>query len=728
MINLKERIIKGDLMCMEDFFERKKRQLNIQLNDVQKQAVLTTEGPLLLLACPGSGKTTTIIMRIGYLIEELGNKPKRIKAITFSKASARDMLKRFSALFPELPAADFSTIHSLAFTISKKWLAKQGRQFTLLEGYPKQNALKAACRVVLKENATEDQLNSLSTYISLMKNQMVPTEKWTEKDEPFEQAAKIARQYETVKNASVETTLLDFDDLLLAAEQAMRTDEDLGAEFQSKYDYILTDESQDTSLVQHKIVEHLTAMHGNLCVVADDDQSIYAWRGADPDYLMDFKLVYPEAKLLYMEQNYRSSSEIVTTSAAFIKRNKKRWDKKMHTENGSRGAIQLRRLNDPKQQLEYVTYELLAEEDLSEVAILFRNNASSTPFVNELHRRGIPFYMKDADDKFFSHWVVQDILNFMRLSFNLERKDIFAKVAGKMQLFVSKSTLQQFERSTIEGNVFEAFQEMAVLKDSQVRKLDAYRDVYKKIPDMRPAQIIRMIRYELSYEESLVSMSTKFGYRADSLKGILDTLEGIAEQTRSMVEFAEQLKTLEEAVQEAKQEPVGQAVTLSTFHSAKGLEFKRVFMIDLVKGTIPSEEDLTDTLLLEEARRLFYVGMTRAKERLELLSCSSDDGKSKEDSKFVNEVRGILLPKLTDSTKQTSSLAKSAPKSVAVNPNGIGNLKLLERGTLVKHRVFGKGEIVDVSAESIEIRFATATKRLALQPVLEKRMLESADL
>ncbi len=715
-------------MWMEDFFERKKRQLNIQLNDVQKQAVLTTEGPLLLLACPGSGKTTTIIMRIGYLIEELGVKPRRIKAITFSKASAKDMQKRFSLLFPELPAADFSTIHSLAFTISKKWLAKSGRQFTLLEGFTKQNALKAACRHVLKENATEDQLNSLSTYISLMKNQMIPAEKWSEKDEPFEKASKIARHYETVKNGSADNTLFDFDDLLLAAEQAMRTDEDLGAEFQSNYDYILTDESQDTSLVQHKIVEHLTAMHGNLCVVADDDQSIYAWRGADPDYLMDFKLVYPEAKLLYMEQNYRSSSEIVTTSATFIKRNKKRWDKKMHTENGSRGKIQLRRLTNPKQQLEYVTYELLAEENLSEVAILFRNNASSTPFVNELHRRGIPFYMKDADDKFFSHWVVQDILNFMRLSFNLERKDIFAKVAGKMQLFVSKSALQQFERSMIEGNVFNAFKEMAVLKDSQIRKLDAYKDVYKKIPDMRPAQIIRMIRYELGYEESLVSMSTKFGYRADSLKGILDTLEGIAEQTRTMIEFAEQLKTLEEAVQLAKRDPAGQAVTLSTFHSAKGLEFKRVFMIDLVKGTIPSEDDLTDPQLLEEARRLFYVGMTRAKDRLELLSFSSEDGKTKEDSKFVNEVRGILLPKRTDSAKSTSSLVKTAPKSVEVNPNGIGDLQLLSKGALIKHRVFGKGEILEVGSESIEIRFASATKRLALQPVLEKRMLEAAEL
>lgn len=713
---------------MEDFFERKKRQLNIQLNEVQKQAVLAVDGPLLLLACPGSGKTTTIIMRIGYLIEELNVQPKRIKAITFSKASANDMKKRFRTLFPDLPAADFSTIHSLAFTISKKWLSKQGRKFTLLEGYPKQNALKAACKFVLKENATEDQLNSLSTYISLLKNQMIPPVNWTEKGEPFEQAAKIARRYEMMKEDTADMTLLDFDDLLLTAEEAMRSDEELGMEFQLKYDYILTDESQDTSLVQHKIVEHLTAMHGNLCVVADDDQSIYAWRGADPDYLMDFKLVYPEAKLLNMEQNYRSSQEIVSTSATFIQRNTKRWEKNMHTENGSKGAIQLKRFDTAKRQLDYVTYELLAEEDLSEVAILFRNNSSSTPFVNELHRRGIPFYMKDADDKFFSHWVVEDVLNFMRLSFNVERKDVFAKIAGKMNLFVSRSQLQQFENSTIKGNVFEAFPQMTVLKDSQVRKIEAYAEVYNKIPDMRPAQIIRIIRYELGYEESLVSMASKFGYRADSLKGILDTLEGIAEQTRTMVEFAEQLKTLEQAVQEAKQEPSGQSVTLSTFHSAKGLEFKRVFMIDLLKGVIPSEEDMLDRAALEEARRLFYVGMTRAKERLELLSYSMEDGKQKEDSKFVNEVRGILLPKLKKSLSRNESTSVQAPKSVPINPHGISDRNLLAQGTLVKHRIFGKGQILEVSDESIEIRFTSATKRLALQPVLEKRMLEEAEL
>lgn len=715
-------------MKMEDFFERKKRQLNIQLNDIQKQAVLSVEGPLLLLACPGSGKTTTIIMRIGYLIEERHVEPKRIKAITFSKASANDMKKRFKMLFPDLTAADFSTIHSLAFTITRRWLGKQGRQFTLLEGFQKQNALKSASKKILKENATEDQLNALSTFISLMKNQMIPKMKWSAKEEPFEQAAKIAQCYESMKEASKDTILMDFDDLLLAAEEAMRTDEDLAFEFQSKYDHVLTDESQDTSLVQHKLVEHLTAMHGNLCVVADDDQSIYAWRGAEPNYLMDFKLVYPDAQTLYMEQNYRSSSEIVTASASFIKKNEKRWPKKMHTENGLAGAIKMQRFDTPKRELEYVTYELLAEEDLSEVAILFRNNASSTPFVNELHRRGIPFYMKDADDKFFSHWIVEDMLNFMRLSFNWERKDIFAKIAGKMQLFVSRSALSQFENSQIEGNVFDAFQQMAVLKSSQVRKLDAYKEVYKKIADKRPAQIIRIIRYELGYEESLESMAAKFGHRVDGLKSILDTLEGIAEQTRTMVEFAEQLKTLEEAVQQAKQQPQEKSVTLSTFHSSKGLEFKRVFMIDLVKGTIPTEDDTNDPDTMEEARRLFYVGMTRAKERLELLSYSSVDGKSKEDSKFVNEVRGIVFPKQTKQGIKSSKLNTKAPKSVPINPNGISKISLLTQGSLVKHRVFGKGEIMEVGTESITIRFVKETKRLAIEPVLEKRLLEMVDL
>lgn len=718
---------------MTDFFTKKKKELHISLNDVQKQAVLHSEGPLLLLACPGSGKTTTMIMRIGYLIEEKNVNPKRIKAITFSRASALDMTERFKRFFPQHSPVDFSTIHSLAFTITRTYLQKTGVAFELIEGggkgkqsLTKSMLLKRLYKEALREEGTEEELASLSTFISYLKNRMIPFNEWEQVDAPFDKAGSIALNYEQFKSKTEGHLLLDFDDMLSIAEQALRMDEQLAERFRSQYDYIMTDESQDTSLVQHRIVEHLVAHHGNLCVVADDDQSIYTWRGADPAYLLNFKQVYPDAKMLRMEQNYRSSKEIVETAAQFITRNKQRYKKEMRTENMEAGPIIMKQFEDPKRLLEYVTYELLDEQNLQEIAILFRNNASSTMYVNELHRRGIPFYMKDADDRFFSHWVVEDILNFMRLSFNVERKDIFAKIAMKMNLFISRDMLSKFMNKTTSGNVFEAFTQTVQLKSSQIEKLDVYIDVYKRIPDMRPAQIIRMIRYELEYEEALKSRATKFGYRIDHLLGILDTLEGIASQVRTMVDFANRLKELELAVQQAKFDPPANALTLSTLHSAKGLEFRRVFMIDLVKGVIPSEEDETDSMLLEEARRLFYVGMTRAKERLELLSYREANGKSKEDSRFLNEVRGILTK--PEPGKKSTEKLKKVDLSTLPDPDGICNRAGLSVGMHVLHRVFGKGVINGIGEEDIRIQFGETEKQLLLETILSRRLLRKVEL
>lgn len=714
---------------MINFFERKKQELNIDLNDVQKKAVLQTEGPLLVLACPGSGKTTTMIMRIGYLIEEKKVDPKRIKAITFSRASARDMSERFTRFFPLSKPVDFSTIHSLSFTIARMYLEKSGTTYELIEGGGKGKQsvnkaflLKGIYKEVLHDDCTDDELASLSTFISSIKNRMIPLEKWEELDGPVEKAGRIAKKYEQVKTRTVGHLLLDFDDMLTIAEQALREDELLCEQFRNRYDYVLTDESQDTSLVQHRIVEHLVAYHGNLCVVADDDQSIYTWRGAEPDYLLDFKKVYPDAQVLMMERNYRSSKEIVETASAFIKRNTKRYPKEMQTENDSKGPIFIKQWDDPKRQLEYVTYELLGESDLREVAILFRNNSSSTMYVNELHRRGIPFYMKDADDRFFSHWIVEDILNYMRLSFNVERKDVFSKVIMKMNLFISRNMLTTFQNTDTTGNVFDAFMQTVDLKESQIKKLKDYKEAYTVIPEMRPDRVIKVIRHELGYEAGLKSRAEKFGFRFESLQGILDTLEGIASQLRTMVEFAHRLKELEQAVQNAKFNPPDNAVTLSTFHSAKGLEFRRVFMIDLLKGIIPSEEDEGDRSLLEESRRLFYVGMTRAKEKLELLSYAKDEGKTREDSRFLNEVRGLLLkPGMQEKNQEPVKITKA---TISINPNGIKDGDELEVGTAVKHRVFGKGEIMKRESNEIHIRFGKSEKRLDLETVLSLRLLE----
>ena len=714
---------------MNDFFIRKKKELGIDLNDVQKKAVLQTEGPLLLLACPGSGKTTTMIMRIGFLIEEKQVNPKRIKAITFSRASAQDMADRFIRFFPGSAPVDFSTIHSLAFTIARTYMDKQGITYDLIEGggrgkqaINKSVLLKGLYKEVLKDDCTDDELSSLSTFISSIKNKMLLPEKWGDLKGPVDKAGLIARKYEKYKSREQGHLLLDFDDMLTIAEEGLRLDEELCEQYRNKYDYLLTDESQDTSFVQHRIVEHLASHHGNICVVADDDQSIYTWRGAEPDYLINFKSVYPDAEVLMMEHNYRSSKEIVDTAAKFIKRNKKRYSKEMHTKNASVAPIVIKQLDDPKRQLEYVTYELLGDKNLNEIAILFRNNSSSTRYVSELHRRGIPFYMKDADDKFFTHWIVEDILNFMRLSFNTERKDVFAKIIMKMNLFVSRKMLTQFENSETTGNVFDTFTRTVELRGNQIQKLTEYKAIYASIEGKRPAQVIRIIRKDLGYEESLKSRAEKFGFRIDNLLGILDTLEEIASQVRLMVEFATRLKELEQAVQNAKFNPPENAVTLSTFHSAKGLEFRRVFMIDLQKGIIPSEEDEEDIATLEEARRLFYVGMTRAKVSLELLSYRQEEGKPRQDSRFLNEVRSLVLK--PEVVKSDSKEVRVSKLGIPINPNGITDGEELTVGTSVKHRVFGQGEIITSKNNRLTIQFAKMQKELDIETVLKYRILE----
>lgn len=714
-----------------DFFERKHTETGVLLNDVQKQVVLKTDGPLLVLACPGSGKTTTMIMRIGYMIAEKGISPARIKPITFSKAAANDMRDRFTKLFPGLQPPAFSTIHSLALDVVRRHLDHMGIEWALIEGKtdqvpPKPVLLKQSFREVTGEDPAEDELKSIGTFASFVKNRLIPQEEWTGLKGPVERAGEILQKYEALKRSRRRLLLLDFDDMLTIAEEALRTDPDLCMRMQERFDYVITDESQDTSLAQHRIVEHLVRRHGNLCAVADDDQSIYTWRGADPQYLLDFRNHYPQSEILMMETNYRSSEEIVQTAAGFIKRNKERYEKGMKPVNGSAGPVKLKRFHDRDEQVRYVIYELLALENPGEAAVLFRNHSSSTAFVSELHRRGIPFYMKDADDRFFDHWVVEDLLNFMRLAYLPERKDLFARVALKMDLFISRSAVEAFVRSGPEGNVFDAFvRSAASLSDDQRRKLAAYRSIYDELKDRRPADVIRTIREKLGYEASLKSRSEKFGYRIDTLTGMLDTLTVIAAPLRTMTAFAEKLAELKTAVSEAKRHPQEGAVTLSTFHSAKGLEFRHVFMVDLNEGTIPATEDMKDPVMMEEARRLFYVGMTRAKERLELINYSADNGKDLTESRFISEVRGLLaIGRPVGENPGTTRRPIRKRASAISHPDAISDSGVLKPGLKVRHKVFGNGEVEEVRGERILIRFAKQQKELDLTMCISRGLLE----
>lgn len=736
---------------MEDFFSKMKKDLGISLNGVQKKAVLHTEGPLLLLASPGSGKTTTIIMRIGFLIMQKGIDPWRIKAVTFSKASANDMKERFGRFYPDLQPADFSTIHSFSFEVVRNYHRHMGISFRIIEGEQeldesaaqdgnkelnKKLILRNLFKSIVGENITEDQMEEITTYISYIKNKMLPREQWSSVSCDVPKAEQIMIQYEEFKRADQNHILLDFDDMLTICNEVLESNENLLRLYQQRYDYILTDESQDTSLVQHSIIEKLVSNHKNLCVVADDDQSIYSWRGAEPAYLLEFKKVYPDAVILFMEQNYRSTQDIVKVSNLFIKRNKNRYEKNMFTENPLYKPIKISNLINFKEQSKYLVKELQEEEDLKDIAILYRNNSSSIGLMNDFDRAGIPFYMKDADNRFFSHWVVQDILNFMRMAFTDKRPDILERIHLKFNGYISKQQMNALKQLNTNDSVFENLLKHVKLQEYQVKLLKASQETFKEMKEMKPLKAIRVIRDRLGYDKALEKTCKNLGFRIDYLIGILDTLEEIAADLESLEDFAKRLKHLETVLKTAKRKKGQNAVTLSTFHSSKGLEFEKVYMIDLVEGIIPSSEDRTETGLMEESARLFYVGMTRAKKQLKLISYGYRDGKKAEESLFVSDVKNIINPTDPSSPKgivtqknlrirkEIGTSDREKVNGVPYNPNAIREKKALCAGIIVIHRVFGTGEITNVDEEYIQIKFLSKEKKLSIKACIDMGLLE----
>ncbi|THF83542.1 ATP-dependent helicase [Cohnella fermenti] len=784
----------------EEFFTRKREELGVELNEVQKKAVLHTEGALLLLASPGSGKTTTLIMRIGYLVEEKGVRPERIKAVTFSRASARDMKERFDRFFPKHSGerVAFSTIHSLAFEMMRDSLRKQRIDYRIIEGdaaeleedvdfagerppLHKKLILRELYRRIVGDHMTDDQMDELTTYISFVKNKLLPQEEWGAVKCEVADAERLLAEYERFKREGADKRLIDYDDMLVLANEALDADRELLRKYQRRYDYVMTDESQDTSLVQHAIVEKLVQGHGNLCVVADDDQSIYAWRAAEPQYLLDFKKAYPRARLLKMEQNYRSSRNIVQVANRFIKRNKNRYDKNMFTDNPEAEPIVVHRLSDYQLQAKFVAERVAEEDNLREIAVLYRNNSSSIALLNAFDRAGILFYMKDGDNRFFSHWVVEDVLNFMRMTFTDRRPDILEKIHSKMNGYITKQQMAALKAVPQPDSVFDNLMNYVSLRDYQFKLLQECKETFERMKGMAPRDAIQTIRYDLGYEKAIDKMCERLGFRKEYLIGILNTLEDIAEGLETMEAFAHRLKYLEQVMKTARRRRSDNAVTFSTLHSAKGLEFERVLIVDLVDGILPSNDDIKkheeeDAADMEEAVRLFYVGMTRAKRRLELCAYDRRDGTKTKVSRFVNAVRRIQDPEAFQAApgkrpaeangesagraheafaggeramggqapgrgRAAASAAAStrrppgkatvvridnprAKATAARNPNAVREAALLAVGSAVEHRSFGRGRIERLRGDHAVVRFEAGQKTLSVSACLEMGLLE----
>lgn len=715
----------------DDFFKKMELETGTKLNPVQRAAIEHDEGPLLLLASPGSGKTTTLNFKIAYLILEKKVNPRAILGLTFSKAAAHEMAERFHGWFHHLigTTASFSTIHSFAFQVVRDYASLNQLQYTIIEGALEKTAnqpmhkrmvLRRIFQEINRSVITEDQMDELLRMISFVKNRLLVEKDIRTLKTTIKNFTEIYLAYEQFKLRDPSHPLMDFDDMLTYANTILADDASLLANYQRRFEYILTDESQDTSLVQHQLVEKLALPHNNLCVVADDDQTLYSWRGADVSKIIHFKDTYPDATVLYMEQNYRSSKEIVETANQFIQRNKVRHPKKMFTENPSVRPITIEQLASYEDQTRYVINQLRQETNFEEVAILYRNNASSINVMNALDLANVPFYIKDVDHKFFSHWVLKDILHFIEFAQDPSDIDVLAQIHTKFAGYISKVQLQRLYELRNGEHAFDLLLQHVEMKFYQKKQLKTMKTVFASIQTARPAAALALIRNELGYEKNLRKMSDSLGFSIDYLLEMLNTIENVASDLPTALAFKERIVHLEQLMRDAKSNKHQNAVTLSTFHSAKGLEFNRVFMIDLINGVLPSSDNIKsykDGQLeeMEEAARLFYVGMTRARHELHLISYRYKS-KVVEESIFVGNVRQILNPDAAKRKKQQTQVRPSMRPPVELLP--------IEEKMRIVHKSFGEGTVLHLTGDVLDVQFDQGVeKQFSLQVCSENQLI-----
>lgn len=698
-----------------NFFEFIKEKHDIDFNDKQKEAITSIHGPVLVLACPGSGKTTVLNARIAYLTAICKVSPRSILALTFSRAAAIDMNDRFNKIYGELLGEEvrFSTIHSFAYRIIRRFYHSKNINYELIEGLNgslnKKTLLKKIYKNIYRGNINDDKLEDLVNAISYVKNFMIDPEEFESYNIKIRGFKKIYLAYEEYKkNNELNKILLDFDDMLIEALNILKNNPMILKKLQNIYKYILVDEGQDTSLVQNMIIELLVKPQNNLFIVCDDDQSIYGFRGADPSYLLNFEERFKDAKIIYMEKNYRSTKNIVDISNKFIKNNKNRYPKNMYTENTGKSPVKIVRLNSEKDQINYIIEAIKKTKKLSEIAILYRNNISSILLAQRLSEEGIDYYMKDYYKHFFNHWVLKDILNFVRFSFDTSNVQLLESIYTKFNSYISKRELEYLYEGPQTKSVFLRLIDMPGIPEIKRRGLNRFENDFKYLKTLGPLKTIKFIKEDLGYSKRIEGYCDIVGLSIDNAKNVLIILEELSKDTNTMHEFVDKINDLKRIMHHSKKNKYNDSVTLSTLHSAKGLEFDKVYMIDLVDGEIPTKDSIKFSELghrdyMEEDRRLWYVGMTRAKEHLELITIDRKSGEIAFPSRFIKE----LQEHIPESQEHV--------KDLGFKPYSI-----------VRHTKFGLGMVKDITPKTIKIDFDDrGMKELAIDLCIERNLLKT---
>lgn len=607
--------------------------MNHSLNRPQSEAVSHGEGPALILAGPGSGKTLVITQRVKNLIEEQGVQPHNILVITFTKAAARQMKERFLKLMgQEYCPVTFGTFHAVFFSVLKNAYHYNGQNI-IREEQKFQFLREIMNRMELEYEDEQEFMSGVLSEISLVKNEGIDIAHYYARNCATDIFRKIYTEYE---NRMRRAALLDFDDMLVYTYELFRERKDILALWQRQYPYILIDEFQDINRLQFEIVKMMALPKKNLFVVGDDDQSIYRFRGAKPELMLNFRKSYPEAREILLDVNYRSSSGIIRAAQNLIGYNSQRFSKKIQANEAGEGIVSFSQHKNQWEENEAVLANIKKQVQsgvpYGEMAVLFRTNVQPRMLMRQLMNHNIPFVAKDKIPNLYEHWVAKDIFTYIRIAQgSRERKD-FLKIMNRPKRYIGRESLEELSVA------FDVWMDYYKEQPWIAERIDRLEYDIRMLSGMKPFAAMNYIRNGIGYDEFCKEYAEYRHIKAEELLEILDELQESAREYQSydawFLHMEEYKEELERQARAQQYNPDG--VTLATLHSAKGLEYEIVYIVDVNEGVMPYKKAVLDADV-EEERRMFYVGMTRAKRELYLSSVQEYNGKKAEVSRFIRE-------------------------------------------------------------------------------------------
>ena len=732
---------------------------SVKLNQQQKEAVQSTKGPVLLLAVPGSGKTTVLVTRLGYMIYCRNIPPESILTVTYTVAATKDMSERFAVRFGEDMAKrlEFRTINGICARIIQYYGRRIGK--TPFELVKDEKATTGMLIKICQDHGmgypTESDLKNVRTLLTYIKNMMLNEEELQKLEE--ESDIRIAGIYREYCRQMREQKLMDYDDQMLYAYNMLRKDPGVLAYFQNRYPYICVDEAQDTSKIQHAIIALLAAGTGNLFMVGDEDQSIYGFRAAYPEALLSFEKKHSGAKVLLMEENFRSNAKIVEAADKFIQKNTLRHEKHMRAAREAGADIREISLKSRKAQYVYLMkaaqecttgmagmsgseeHRGRADASVTETAVLYRDNECAIPLIDLLERKNIPYRMRNADLSFFTHRTVLDVQNIIRFAMDPKDTELFMQIYYRLKLFFNKKDALRYAQISQEKDmeVLDAALKYGNLEKYQEDNIRNLKRQMVRILNMPGDEAVNQILTYMGYQDYL----KKMGMNANKL----ETVKLIGSRVESPEKLLERLEELRTIIQE-KVSDKDCPFILSTMHASKGLEYDTVYLLDVMDGILPekvlanprtaSKEELET---YEEERRLFYVGVTRAKNQLNVFTTNKP-------SKFCSELLGKRNLR-ENQQKEYAGIKKWGDYSPAgtygIKGNGMYHgygtghgfqkqpgksyqelADALGEGMIVKHKKFGEGVVVDMEGEHIRIQFGDNVKNMDLKVLARLGMLE----